>query len=255
MPPMLQEPGSFGRHLPGVRIRQAAPLIHLLPQHVNDWRRIVLLVFRRKPLALVKNKLVLIGGSFALARLGNRRDEFGSAPRLDYFLCRLPMFVQFPMPLRTVVGRIENRLFKKGVRHFDFSFADSFSENRKPQIYLGNRKHNSQRRPLGDGRGRASGDGRGLGVLPRHISPNGGRGRLAGRMPASWRADRPPPGRGAGRGGRRAAAGVTAPQPGAAQDDVIFNEPGWRSRCRAGSRRGPDAEGSLWDTAWGRLCR
>ena len=47
----------------------------------------------------------------------------------------------------------------------------------------------SGRRPLGDGRGRASGDGRGLGVLPRHISPNGGSGRLAGRMPASWRAD------------------------------------------------------------------
>ena len=57
------------------------------------------------------------------------------------------------------------------------------------------------------------------------------------------------------RRGRRKAVRVTAPQPGDAQDDVIFNEPGRRSRCRAGRRRGPQAEGSLRDTAWGRHYR
>ncbi|MFM2295568.1 MAG: hypothetical protein RLZZ350_1981, partial [Verrucomicrobiota bacterium] len=40
------------------------------------------------------------------------------------------------------------------------------------------------------------------------------------------------------------AAGVTVKQPADAQDDVIFNEPGRRSRCRAGRRRGLIAEGS-----------
>lgn len=46
------------------------------------------------------------------------------------------------------------------------------------------------------------------------------------------------------RRGRREAVSVTTPQPVVAQDDVIFNEPGRRSRCRAGRRRGLIAEGS-----------
>ena len=57
-------------------------------------------------------------------------------------------------------------------------------------------------------------------------------------MPASWRGDCHAAGA-ACRRGRRKAVSVTAPQPGAAQDDVIFNEPGRQSRCRAGRRRGP----------------
>jgi hypothetical protein len=40
------------------------------------------------------------------------------------------------------------------------------------------------------------------------------------------------------------ASRVTTPQPVVAQDAVIFNEPGRRSRCRAGRRRGLIAEGS-----------
>jgi len=71
-------------------------------------------------------------------------------------------------------------------------------------------------------------------------------------MPASWRTDGSATGGGAtaGDGG---AIGVTAPQPGDAQDDVIFNEPGRRSRCRAGRRREPIAEGfrAQRDTAMG----
>lgn len=56
-------------------------------------------------------------------------------------------------------------------------------------------------------RGRASGVGGGWGFRPRHISFNGGSGRLACRMPASWRADCPRNGRlrAAGDGGKQSA--------------------------------------------------
>jgi hypothetical protein len=73
-----------------------------------------------------------------------------------------------------------------------------------------------ERRPLGDGRGRASGDGWGPGfghaIFHSTAAADGWReGCLqAGALTAT-------------RGGRREAVSVTAPQPVAAQDDVIFN--------------------------------
>ena len=69
--PVLQQPGGFGRHLPTAGIGQAAPLIHLLPQLIDDGRGIVLLLFGGKPFALVKNDLVLLGfGDLRLRGLG-----------------------------------------------------------------------------------------------------------------------------------------------------------------------------------------
>ena len=53
--PMLQQPGGFRRHLPTVRIRQAAPLIHMLPQLIDDGRRVILLFLGGKSLAFVEN--------------------------------------------------------------------------------------------------------------------------------------------------------------------------------------------------------
>jgi hypothetical protein len=61
VPPMLQQPGGFGRDLPVVRIRQAAPLIDLLPNSVDNGRMVVLLCLRGKPLALVEHDLLLSG--------------------------------------------------------------------------------------------------------------------------------------------------------------------------------------------------
>ncbi len=117
--PVLQQPGSFGRHLPTAGIGQAAPLVHLLPQLIDDGRGIVLLLFGGEPLALVKNDLVLVGfRRFAFARLGDGRDELGAAAALNNLLRGLAVRVQFPMPLRALVRGIENRLFKKRIRHF-----------------------------------------------------------------------------------------------------------------------------------------
>ena len=61
MPPMLEQPGGFGRDLPVVRIRQAAPLIDLLPNGVNDCGMVVLLFLCGKPLAFVEHDRLLCG--------------------------------------------------------------------------------------------------------------------------------------------------------------------------------------------------
>jgi hypothetical protein len=59
MPPMLQQPGGFGRDLPMVWVRQAELLIDLLPNGVNKCRMVVLLFPRGKPLAFVEHDLLL----------------------------------------------------------------------------------------------------------------------------------------------------------------------------------------------------
>ena len=66
MSPVLQQARGFGRYLP-VRRRQAAPLVYVLAQLIDDRRRVILLLFRRKPFAFVEDHLLLFRGSLALA--------------------------------------------------------------------------------------------------------------------------------------------------------------------------------------------
>jgi len=85
---------------------------------VDDLRGwIVLLLLGRKPFALVKNKNLLGGSSFPFLGLGNGRDELGPTTVLDYLLGRLPLRVQFPMPLRAIVGGVQDRVLEEGVGH------------------------------------------------------------------------------------------------------------------------------------------
>jgi hypothetical protein len=58
---MLEQTGGFGRDLPVVWVRQAAPLIDLLPNGVDDCRVVVLLCLCGKPLAFVEHDLLLCG--------------------------------------------------------------------------------------------------------------------------------------------------------------------------------------------------
>jgi hypothetical protein len=64
----------------------------------------------------------------------------------------------------------------------------------------------------------------------RHFPPrkyvNGGSGRLACRMPASWRGDCHATGSGVPPGTAESSQRDSAAAGGSAQDDVIFNEPG-----------------------------
>lgn len=86
----------------------------------------------RKPLALVKDHLLLARRSFALLRLGNRGDKFRTAAGLDNLLGRLPGRVQLPMPMGAVIRRIQDGMVKKGIGH---RRASSWSEYRKSASY------------------------------------------------------------------------------------------------------------------------
>ena len=61
MPPMLQQAGGFGCDVPVVGIRQAAPLVDLLPHGIDDCRMVVLLRPGGQPFAFVENNLLLCG--------------------------------------------------------------------------------------------------------------------------------------------------------------------------------------------------
>jgi hypothetical protein len=61
MPPMLQQTSGLGYHLPVVGIRQAAPLIDLLSNGINNCRMVVLLRLCGQPLAIVEDDLLLCG--------------------------------------------------------------------------------------------------------------------------------------------------------------------------------------------------
>jgi hypothetical protein len=96
MPPMLQQTGGFGRDVPVMWIRQAAPLIDLLPNGVNDGRMVVLLCLCGQPLAFVEHDLLLCDRLFALPGLWNRRDKLCAAAALENLLCRLTL-VMLPL--------------------------------------------------------------------------------------------------------------------------------------------------------------
>ncbi len=55
MPPMLQQASGFRCDLPFIRIRPGPPAVNLLANRVDDRSRIVLLILRREPLALVED--------------------------------------------------------------------------------------------------------------------------------------------------------------------------------------------------------
>ena len=99
MTPVLEETLGIGRDLPIVGVREAAPLVHVMAELVDDGRsRVVLLLLGREPLAFVENQFRLTRLFLALPRLGNGRDELGLAPALDNPLRRLAVFIELPIP-------------------------------------------------------------------------------------------------------------------------------------------------------------
>ena len=110
VPPVLKQPRRLRRHLP-LAFRQFPPRGDLLAHAVDDVRVLVLLVggvyFGR---GLVEGELAL--ATPQAPRLGDGRDEGRLAPVLDDAVGRPPL-VELPMPPRTLVGRVENRLFEE----------------------------------------------------------------------------------------------------------------------------------------------
>ena len=77
------------------------------------WHRTV--ASRSIALALIENEFLLASGFLAFLRLGNGCNELGTATILDNPLCRLPVLIQFPMPLRANIRGIQDRMFKERV--------------------------------------------------------------------------------------------------------------------------------------------
>ena len=117
--PMHEKLDGFGCDLPIRRIRQGTPGPQALPHFIDDWGWIVLLLLGRKALTLIEDNLPLVR-TLPFLRFRDRRDELCRSPVFDDSLCRLSLIVQFPMSLRTLIGRIQNRMLEKRVRHLKF---------------------------------------------------------------------------------------------------------------------------------------
>jgi len=116
MSPVLQQASGFGRYLP-VRRRQAAPLVYVLAQLIDDRRRVILLLFRREPFAFVEDHLLLFRSPLPLAGLRDRRDELRAPAALDDLLGRLPLGIKLPVSRRALIRRVKDGAFEKRVRH------------------------------------------------------------------------------------------------------------------------------------------
>ena len=90
-----------------------------MPAHfVDNRRRVVLLLFRRKTLAIIENESLLRGRFLSLLRLGDGRDELSRPASLNGLLRGLPAIIQLPMPRWAFVRGIQYRVIEERVRHW-----------------------------------------------------------------------------------------------------------------------------------------
>src|SRR5690606_12795491 len=115
--PVVQQARGFRGDAPVCGVG-AAPLVHFLAHAVDDGGMAVLLAFAGKPFAFVENECALIACiTFALAWLGDGRDEIGGTARLKNVLRRLTGAVQFPVARRMRIWGVEDRALEESVGH------------------------------------------------------------------------------------------------------------------------------------------
>ena len=108
MAPVLQQAGGL-RGNPPLGARQPAPLAHAVAHALDHPHQLVLLaVLIRRSAGIVKTKFGLRRALLAGRR--DRRDERHGTP-VGW------RFVQFPVPRRILVRRIQDRLLKERLRH------------------------------------------------------------------------------------------------------------------------------------------
>src|SRR5438270_12089650 len=93
-----------------------------MANRVDDRSVFVLLLFVRDVLAFGGDQPLLLA-ALALSRLWNRRDELRLTPRLDHALRGLSLRVQLPVPLGTVVGRVQDGSREEVVAHCEAMLA------------------------------------------------------------------------------------------------------------------------------------
>ena len=113
--PMMQQAGGLRRN-PPPGTGQPAPLVHAVTHALDHPHQLVLLtVLVRRAAGIIHTQLAL--SRALLAGGGNRRDERYGTPTVDYMVGGLPVLVQFPVPRRVLVRRIQDRLFEERLRH------------------------------------------------------------------------------------------------------------------------------------------
>ena len=116
MSPVLEQTRRLRRDLPLIGIGQG--------RHWSTCWRTSLMIevgsyccsFVESPLPFVEDDLLLVGGgTLALLRLRDRRDELGAAAGFDNLLRRLPVGIQLPMPRGRSYGEFRIGWSKKGL--------------------------------------------------------------------------------------------------------------------------------------------
>jgi len=116
--PVLKKTLGIGRDFPVVGVGEAAPLVNVVAELVDNGRsRVVLLLLGREPFALIENYLLLPSRTLALPRLRDGRDELGAPAAFNNPLRRLALFIELPIASRVLVWRIENRPLEKLIVH------------------------------------------------------------------------------------------------------------------------------------------
>jgi hypothetical protein len=115
MTPVLKEPSGFGGDTPGTGVWQFTPLVHLLPDGIDDGSVVVPLFLGGKPEPLIENQRVLLGAALLLTRLGYWGDELGSAARMSNLLGWLTRSIKFPVMGWHLIRGVENWFFEKKV--------------------------------------------------------------------------------------------------------------------------------------------
>lgn len=81
--PVVEEAGCLWSDQPLFGISELSPFVDENAKLIDNWRWVVLLLFCRDALALVKHHLRLRAFALALARLGDGRNELSGATSLD----------------------------------------------------------------------------------------------------------------------------------------------------------------------------
>jgi hypothetical protein len=98
MPPVLQQPRRLRRHLPLIRVRQAAPVVDIAADLVDEPRNVVLLLGRRESVVDAEAQFCLSRRATPPLWQRDRRDQVTTPSRFNDAIGRLAVGIEVPMP-------------------------------------------------------------------------------------------------------------------------------------------------------------
>ena len=116
MVPVLEESLGFRCHIPQAR-SEVAPSAHEAANLIDNGVGIIPLLSCGDSFAFIEHHFVLGWGALAFLGFRDGCDELGSAAVLLDFLGWLSRCIQFPVPQRTLIGRVQDGMVKEGIGH------------------------------------------------------------------------------------------------------------------------------------------